>query len=45
MCLDQQIAIGWFESYKATIARSGIVSDDIWNFIETGLNIGVGKDQ
>ena len=44
-CLDRQIAIEWFESYKATIARYGIVSDDIWNFDETGFNIGVGKDQ
>lgn len=44
-CLDRQIAIEWFESHKATIARYGIVSDDIWNFDETGFSIGVGKDQ
>ncbi|KAJ5900229.1 uncharacterized protein N7473_004299 [Penicillium subrubescens] len=28
-CLDRQIATEWFESYKATIARYGIVADDI----------------
>lgn len=44
-CLDRQIATEWFESYTATIARHGIVSDDIWTIGGTGFNIGVGKDQ
>lgn len=44
-CLDRQRARDWFNSYQETIARYGITSDDIWNFDETGFNIGVGRDQ
>jgi hypothetical protein len=44
-CLDRQGARDWFNSYQETIARYGITSDDIWNFDETGFNIGVGRDQ
>jgi hypothetical protein len=44
-CLDRQVAKDWFDSYQETIAQYGITADDIWNFDETGFNIGVGKDQ
>jgi hypothetical protein len=44
-CLNKQIAREWFDSYKETIAKYGITADDIWNFDETGFNIGVGRDQ
>ena len=44
-CLDRQVAREWFNSYQETIAQYGIPADDIWNFDETGFNIGVGKDQ
>ncbi|KAJ6096532.1 hypothetical protein N7486_007278 [Penicillium sp. IBT 16267x] len=44
-CLDKQVAKDWFDSYQETIAQYGITADDIWNFDETGFNIGVGRDQ
>jgi hypothetical protein len=44
-CLDRQVAREWFDSYQETIAQYGITTDDIWNFDETGFNIGVGRDQ
>jgi hypothetical protein len=44
-CLDRRVAREWFNSYQETIAQYGITADDIWNFDETGFNIGVAKDQ
>ncbi|OKP10310.1 hypothetical protein PENSUB_4266 [Penicillium subrubescens] len=44
-CLGRQIAREWFNSYQETTAQYGITADDIWNFDETGFNIGVGQDQ
>ena len=35
----------WFEKLKATIDTYGITEEDIYNFDETGFNIGVRKDQ
>jgi hypothetical protein len=35
----------WFEKLKATIDTYGITEEDIYNFDETGFNIGIGKDQ
>lgn len=35
----------WFRSYHDAIERYGITPQDIWNFDETGFQIGVGKDQ
>ncbi|CEJ58354.1 hypothetical protein PMG11_07013 [Penicillium brasilianum] len=44
-CLDRRVAREWFNSYQETITQHGITADDIWNFDETGFNIGVAKDQ
>ncbi|KAF3399923.1 hypothetical protein F1880_008480 [Penicillium rolfsii] len=44
-CLDRHVARQWFNSYQETITQYGITADDIWNFDETGFNIGVAKDQ
>ena len=35
----------WFERLRAEIQKHGIVEDDIYNFDETGFNIGIGRDQ
>jgi hypothetical protein len=35
----------WFEKLKATIDQYGITEDNIYNFDETGFNIGIGRDQ
>ena len=35
----------WFEDYQAAIERYGIQPTDIYNFDETGFQIGVGRDQ
>lgn len=35
----------WFQSYHDIIQRYGITPQDIWNFDETGFEIGGGKDQ
>ncbi|KAJ5873624.1 uncharacterized protein N7473_013183 [Penicillium subrubescens] len=43
-CLDRQIVRERFNSYQETIAQYGISADDIWNFDETGFNIGVVQD-
>jgi hypothetical protein len=35
----------WFEKLRATIDSYGITEEDIYNFDETGFNIGIGRDQ
>ena len=35
----------WFEDYKQVITEHGICQQDIYNFDETGFQIGVGRDQ
>jgi hypothetical protein len=35
----------WFDRLQDTIKKYGIVEEDIWNFDETGFNIGIGRDQ
>jgi hypothetical protein len=35
----------WFEKLRATIDSYGIAEEDIYNFDETGFNIGIGRDQ
>jgi hypothetical protein len=40
-CEDPTIIRGWFRLVQNTIAKYGIRSDDIWNFVETGFMMGV----
>jgi hypothetical protein len=35
----------WFNRLFNTINEYGIAEEDIWNFDETGFNIGIGRDQ
>ena len=35
----------WFNRLFNTINEHGIAEEDIWNFDETGFNIGIGRDQ
>lgn len=42
---DKSAIERWFQSYHDIIQRYGITPQDIWNFDETGFQIGVGKDQ
>jgi hypothetical protein len=35
----------WFSRLKKVIEEHGIHESDIWNFDETGFNIGIGRDQ
>jgi hypothetical protein len=42
---DKSTIQAWFQSYHDTIAQYGIAHQDIYNFDETGFQIGVGRDQ
>ncbi|KAJ5152498.1 hypothetical protein N7492_009778 [Penicillium capsulatum] len=42
---DKKVVSKWFESYQATIESYGIQPNDIYNFDETGFQIGVERDQ
>ncbi|KAI9041891.1 uncharacterized protein KD926_006437 [Aspergillus affinis] len=35
----------WYRRLQSVIAVHGILENDIWNFGETGFQIGIGKDQ
>ncbi|KAI9039381.1 DNA-binding domain-containing protein [Aspergillus affinis] len=35
----------WYRRLQSVIAVHGILDNDIWNFDETGFQIGIGKDQ
>lgn len=41
MCEDPEAIGGWFRLIQNTIAKFGIVEDDIYNFDETGFVIGI----
>ena len=43
--LDKTATQAWFYQYHQIIAEKGILPQDIYNFDETGFQIGVGKDQ
>ena len=43
--LDKVMVEKWFVDYHQVIEERGIHPDDIYNFDETGFQIGVGKDQ
>ncbi|KAM9936706.1 hypothetical protein OXX80_003745 [Metschnikowia pulcherrima] len=38
---DPEVIQDWFERVKETIVRYGIVDEDIYNFDETGLSMGI----
>jgi len=40
-CHDPEIISNWFKLVQATIAKYGIVTEDIYNFDETGFQMGV----
>lgn len=40
-CEDPELIRGWFQRVRATIAEYGILDDDIYNFDETGFQMGV----
>jgi hypothetical protein len=42
---DPDAIMDWYSGLLRTIARYEVVSDDIWNFDETGFSIGVGGPQ
>ena len=39
-CEDPKLISGWFKLVENTMAKYGIVFDDIWNFDETGFLLG-----
>ena len=41
MCEDREQIEGWFRLVRNTIAKYGIIKDDIYNFDETGFQMGV----
>ena len=43
--VDKTVVERWFEDYRHQVALHGICPEDIYNFDETGFQIGVGKDQ
>ncbi|KAG0153305.1 hypothetical protein PDIDSM_5155 [Penicillium digitatum] len=43
--LDKSVVERWFKDYKQVITEFGICQQDIYNFDETGFQIGVGRDQ
>ncbi len=40
-CEDPELIRAWFQRIQATIAEYGILEDDIYNFDETGFQMGV----
>ena len=42
---DHEVIQEWFQKLHRTIQNHGILKEDIYNFDETGFNIGVGRDQ
>jgi hypothetical protein len=40
---DRQLIKQWFHELENLIIDYGIVPEDIWNFDETGFQIGIGK--
>jgi hypothetical protein len=41
LCEDPQLIREWFDQYRKTIAKYGILDDDIYNFDETGFAMGI----
>jgi len=40
---DPDAILEWYNGFLRTIARYGVVSDDIWNFDETGFSMSWGS--
>lgn len=43
--LDKTVVERWFQDYQRVVTEHGICQQDIYNFDETGFQIGVGRDQ
>ncbi|KAJ5969218.1 hypothetical protein N7501_005466 [Penicillium viridicatum] len=43
--LDKTVVERWFEDYQRVVTEHSICQQDIYNFDETGFQIGVGRDQ
>ncbi len=41
LCEDPELIRGWFQRVQAIIAEYGVLDDDIYNFDETGFQMGV----
>lgn len=42
---DPVVIKGWFARLKTQIELTGILQEDVYNFDETGFNIGIGRPQ
>jgi Tc5 transposase DNA-binding domain len=42
---DPEVILGWFQRFQALCIQFGVYDEDIWNFDETGFQIGVRKSQ
>jgi Tc5 transposase DNA-binding domain len=40
---DPEVLKNWFGRFQALSEKYGVYNEDIWNFDETGFQIGVGK--
>ncbi|KAJ5699795.1 hypothetical protein N7536_002808 [Penicillium majusculum] len=43
--LNKSVVQRWFEDYERIVTEHGICHQDIYNFDETGFQIGVGREQ
>ncbi|KAJ5138584.1 uncharacterized protein N7515_003432 [Penicillium bovifimosum] len=43
--LDKSVVDRWFKDYERVVTENGICQQDIYNFGETGFQIGVDRDQ
>lgn len=43
--LDKTMVERWFQDYQRVVTKHGICQQDIYNFDETGFQIGVRQDQ
>lgn len=41
LCEDPSVIQAWFNLVRNVIAKYGVVDDDVWNFDETGFQMGV----
>ena len=41
LCEDPEIIQKWFNLVRNVVTKYGVVDDDVWNFDETGFQMGV----
>ena len=42
---DPVVIQNWYERFQALYTQYGVLDEDIWNFDETGFQIGIRKSQ